>query len=313
MHPKFGTKGCTALPRGENVRLDQTLDMWAGWMRAANLNSRVIQERQMLIRRLAMRQNCDPITCSWEPLAAFISNERYTPKTRHCWYSHLRVFYRWLLTMDIRTDDPTAKLGRIKTHKAVPRPITTDELQAILDAGRFYARTRTMILLAAYQGLRAHEIAKIRGEDIRGDTLYVFGKGSKPALLPLHPVIAAEAAKYPERGFWFPSPSNPGMPITRSSAGRAVSQAMRKAGVQATCHQLRHWYGTQALRSAKGNLRVAQELLRHSSPATTALYTQVDGTQLSEALNALPGVTARTTTGSPRMAGDEHWRRRVSA
>jgi site-specific recombinase XerD len=45
-------------------------------------------------------------------------------------------------------------------------------------------------------------------------------------------------------------------------------------------HMLRHAYATALLRAtedggAGANLRVTQELMRHASPATTAVYTQV--------------------------------------
>ena len=132
-----------------------------------------------------------------------------------------------------------------------------------------------MILLAAYQGLRVHEIAKFRGEDIRGGELHVIGKGQVAATVPLHPLVAAEAAKYPQ-GWWFPSSRTASGHVHAKSVSTVMGQALERAGVQATPHQLRHYFGTEVFRSSGGNLRVAQELLRHASPATTALYTKVD-------------------------------------
>lgn len=43
----------------------------------------------------------------------------------------------------------------------------------------------------------------------------------------------------------------------------------------ATPHSLRHKYATEALDRSGGNLRLVQELLGHSNPATTAIYTHV--------------------------------------
>ncbi|MGI8881058.1 MAG: tyrosine-type recombinase/integrase [Jatrophihabitans sp.] len=162
------------------------------------------------------------------------------------------------------------------------------QLQQVLESGRFYGRTRTMILLGAYQGLRVHEIAKIRGEDFTGDSLRVVGKGKVAADLPVHPVIAAEAARYPAVGWWFPSPYCEGEPVTANSVSGVISAALRRSGVNATAHQLRHHFGTEILRASGGNLRVAQELLRHASPATTAVYTMIDDEQRRAAILALP-------------------------
>ena len=61
-----------------------------------------------------------------------------------------------------------------------------------------------------------------------------------------------------------------------------------RAGVPGSAHSLRHFYGTQTLRSSGGNLRVTQELMRHASPATTAIYTKVDDEQMRAAVDALP-------------------------
>jgi integrase len=54
-------------------------------------------------------------------------------------------------------------------------------------------------------------------------------------------------------------------------------------------HQLRHWFGTNVLRAADGNLRVAQERLRHASPASTAIYTPVEDKDRTLRVMRLPG------------------------
>ena len=63
-----------------------------------------------------------------------------------------------------------------------------------------------MVLLAALQGLRAHEVAKLKGEDLdlEAGTMVVKGKGDVTAMLPLHPLVIGHAAVMPRSGFWFP-------------------------------------------------------------------------------------------------------------
>jgi integrase/recombinase XerD len=63
---------------------------------------------------------------------------------------------------------------------------------------------------------------------------------------------------------------------------------MQRAGIRGAPHACRHFYGTQVLALANGDLRVAQELLRHASPKTTAIYTLVDDTKRRSALMGLP-------------------------
>lgn len=151
-----------------------------------------------------------------------------------------------------------------------------------------------MVHLAVYHGLRAHEIAKVRGEDIDlyAATLRVVGKGGTDDTVPLHPVVAADARAMPRLGWWFPSPRG-GRPERRESVSAVISRAMKRADVAATGHQLRHWYGTALVRSGT-DIRVAQTLMRHASLATTALYTAVDDTQQRDAVARLPVLSERT-------------------
>jgi len=50
----------------------------------------------------------------------------------------------------------------------------------------------------------------------------------------------------------------------------------RRLGISASAHMLRHWLGTSVYASSR-DLRVTQELMGHSSPVTTAVYTVVPG------------------------------------
>ena len=79
-------------------------------------------------------------------------------------------------------------------------------------------RTRAMVLLAAYEGMRVHEIAKLRGQDFRarmgGTLLEIVGKGGHKAAIPVHPVITQLRSAYPRAGWWFPSYRDEAVPLT---------------------------------------------------------------------------------------------------
>ncbi|MCV7090197.1 site-specific integrase [Mycobacterium interjectum] len=150
-------------------------------------------------------------------------------------------------------------------------------------------RTRVMILLAALAGLRVHEIAKFRGEDIDLDarTLRVTGKGGRTDSLPVHPMLVAAALTMPARGWWFPANSRrPGDHVHGKSVSDIIGNAMRRAGVPGTPHGLRHSFGSNLVASG-ADLRTAQTLLRHANLQTTAIYVQVADGKRVEAIDRL--------------------------
>lgn len=62
---------------------------------------------------------------------------------------------------------------------------------------------------------------------------------------------------------------------------------MIRAGFRGKPHQLRHYYGTELVRAGV-HMRVVQSLMRHESSATTAIYTEIDFSQMQEGITRLP-------------------------
>jgi integrase/recombinase XerD len=258
---------------------------WEQWMRAAGRSPRTITDRVQFIARFESATGADSHTVSWHVIADYLANEAYSAGTRQTYYAHLRAWFGWLARMDYRLDDPTIKLAAPRRPKRKPRPVTLEQLTRIL-ATRMHHRTRAMVLLGAYEGLRVSEIARVRGTDLRAGSLRVLGKGDRVDDLPIHDLVAEIAATLPRTGWWFPSQVGLG-PIRSKSVSAILSDLMGRAGVPATPHALRHFFGTETLR-ATGNLELTRQLMRHESVATTSMYTEVDDTARRAAIAALP-------------------------
>ena len=260
----------------------------ADWRLAqARKSPRTLTDRERTVRLFAYRRAVDPVTASWREVAAFLADPAFSDSTAVTYHAALRSWFRFLVETGAREDDPLGRVTRPRAKRGVPHPVSTAELGAVLRRVN-RRRTRAMVLLAAYEGLRVAEIARVRGEHFRGGQLYVIGKGGHEAALPIHPAIGDLAATFPRIGLWFPSYAEWSAPITSKNVSRVVSEVMHRAGVRSSAHSLRHWYGTQVLTAAGGNLRTAQTLLRHASPATTAIYTALTDDQLRAAVDALP-------------------------
>lgn len=244
---------------------------------------RTMVERERLVIRLA--QVHDLTQVSESELVAWLAGLGLSRSSLSTYRAQLQAFFRWMRKTGRREDNPAADLPMVRSGRGLPHPVTPDDVQAILAAcsGPRTAQTRAYVLLAAYEGLRVHEVAKVRGEDVRGPEVLVNGKGGVSSTVPLHPRVAELAESMPRRGYWFPSTVERGH-VSRIAVSQAITRAMVRAGVPGTPHGLRHHFGTQVLRASGGNLRITQRALRHASPATTAIYTQIAGEDLTAAV-----------------------------
>jgi integrase/recombinase XerD len=253
---------------------------WRLWQEAQGLSPRTIAERAAVIRHLLA--GSDPLALTPAQIIRFCARPEISANSRGTYHASIRAYCAWLVRTDKRTDDPSAKTPTPRRTKGQPRPVASSSLVALL-ATVNRRRTRMMILLAALAGLRVHEVAKFHGRDIdlHNGVITVTGKGGKTAMIPAHDEIVAAAASFPRDGYWFTAygqGEHGGQHVTGTSVSQTLGRVMTRAGVPGTPHHLRHWYGTTLLASGV-DLRVVQVMMRHESPATTALYTEVNMVQ----------------------------------
>lgn len=265
------------------------LQEWQLWQHAARKSERTIVERLRVIAMFAEETGCEPARAQAPDIIRWLGRHTdWSQATAATYHSYLRAWFSWLTIMDHRPDNPMVKIGSPRYPDRVPRPVSDDGLVRLL-VTPMHHRTRVMILLAALAGLRVHEIAKVRGEDVDvcRPALHVEGKGNRHAWLPMHTLLVDAAVTMPAKGWWFPANRRRlGHPVHAKSVSDIIGNAMRRAGVRGTPHSLRHWYGTTLLHDG-ADLRTVQELLRHRSLATTQIYTKVSDERRAAAVGRL--------------------------
>lgn len=240
--------------------------------------------------RLAMQyaEVADPCTLTSLQVSGFLANPAWKPNTRHSRHGQLKAFFDWATAAGLVDPNPMLLVPKPKQVIGVPKPVHRDHFLRLLNTDMHH-RTRVMVYLAALQGLRAHEIAHTRGQDIDrvAGTLTVRGKGGREDVMPLHRIIADVAETMPRRGWWFPAnATRPGEHVRAKSVSQIVGLAMRRADIPGTAHCLRHWYATELLNTGT-DLRTVQTLMRHSNIQTTQIYTYVGGARQAEAVDRL--------------------------
>lgn len=264
-------------------------DDWKLWQVAKRLSRRTVDERLRVIRLLHKETGIQPISIAAIDIVEWIAEHDadWSDSTAATYTSYLSAWFKWLQLVDRRIDNPMVKVGTPRVPEREPRPISDAEVVRLLQA-RMWTSTRRMILLALLAGLRVHEIAKVRGEDVDFNTrmLWVKGKGRRLKSVPLHPILLEIASEMPAAGWWFPMRGCESEHVLPKSVSDIVGRTMRRAGVRGTPHALRHWYASTMLDNGV-DIRVVQELLRHKSLATTQIYTKVPDGQRHNAIAGL--------------------------
>jgi integrase/recombinase XerD len=238
-----------------------------------------------------------------------------SPGTRNRRAAALSAFSRYLL-YDGRVESAGSLPPLPKRGRTLPQVMTEGEIERLLDtccaektSGSADAaedpkrtavalRDRTMIEMAYDCGLRASEICSLKISDIdeTGGIMYVKGKGMQVRIVPyvgaLRQVVGRYLAESRPRLLECGSVgsrggeksadvlflSSRGRPMLRSELWRVLQRRGMAAGIQRDRlhpHALRHSFATHLQRRGM-DLRTLQELLGHSSIATTEKYIHLD-------------------------------------
>jgi integrase/recombinase XerD len=220
-----------------------------------------------------------------EQIQAFMAAQAWGRWARSTGDNHIRKFFQWATENGHLDGNPWSAVGRPKTPRLVPKPVTEADLARALQAPE---PIRTAVLLAAWEGMRVSEIAACEREHITQDTVFIpDGKGGVPGTVPTHPIVWEELSRRP-----------PGRLILNRDglevSGHWISQTARyhfnRMGLEHVhMHRFRHRFGTK-IQELQGDIRVTQECMRHANVGSTQGYTLVAGEQRRSAVGALPGV-----------------------
>jgi site-specific recombinase XerD len=242
------------------------------YLRRKNCSPRTRHDREGALRRLAAYLDKPLVEATAEDLDSWQSSLRVSISAIATYTSHVASFYRWALEQGHLDSDPATLLPRPRIPRRFPRPIPEQDLRVAITCAT--EPLRTWLVLAAYCGLRAGEIARMETYDVsnEGDiwTLLVRGKGDRERFVPLPVAIRSVlAAHMTGGGPMFRRPD--GRPFTPDGVSEKASDHLHGLGQPHTLHTLRHRFATRLFGLSK-DIRVTQEMLGHASPSTTAIY-----------------------------------------
>lgn len=239
-------------------------------------------------------------------VAGFLSSRLplMTRKTAQMTACALRSFLRFLHAenlVEVMLWDAVPMVAH-RRLSGLPQPLDQEQVAAMLDVcDRSIATGRrdfAVIKVLHRMGLRCGEVAGLRLDDVdwRAGVVTIRGKGGRIDRLPL-PVDVGEAiVDYLRDGrphstarTVFVKAVAPHAPLERSSLSCIVARAANRAGLGTIhAHRLRHTAASQTLNEG-ASLEEVSHLLRHASPATTAIYAKTDLTRLASLTRPWPG------------------------
>lgn len=258
---------------------------------ARGLAPRSIRENSIKLRTLVKRSGKSFLTVSRHDIIEHLAQPTLGPSSKANYRSVFHKFFAWLQEEQYRADNPSVRLPTVRVTKKEADPFTTDELQHLINTG-MYRHTRLKVLLYAYQGFRAVEIAAVSGENINWEQQLILsaeGKGGKEVWRPIHPLVWEELKRWPKSGFLFPSIKKNGKHVTAGSVSTALSQAIKRAGLHHRPHHLRAWFATEQI-EAGSSTQVVAAAMRHGDLQSLDRYVRVSQTRMRESMELLPSV-----------------------
>ena len=224
-------------------------------------------------------------------------NRGHSRASVHRMLASLRSFMRYLIDRGLLPDAPlwrprSTLMGRLtpKLERRLPDLVSVSEAARLVEApshsddGENALRDAALLELLYGCGLRVSEAANLDKENVslEESTVRVWGKGAKERQTPLGAKARNALRAYLNAASTLVDKSGPLFRNTRGgrlgtrSIQRIVRNYAKRSGLREDVHPhtLRHSYATHLLNGG-ADLRIVQELLGHSTPSATQVYTHV--------------------------------------
>ena len=233
-----------------------------------------------------------PVLRSWLATQAGAGAARTTLARRT---SAIKTFFAWATRRGLTATDPSTRLQTPRAHRALPAVLRADQALDAMTAAKSGAaegdplalRDRLIVELLYASGIRVSELCGLDLDDVdlSRRLLRVLGKGNKQRTTPFG--VPAEDALRAWLADGRPALAIPdsGPALLLGARGKRLDARQARTVVHQTVaavdgapdmgpHGLRHSAATHLLEGG-ADLRIVQELLGHSTLATTQLYTHV--------------------------------------
>jgi site-specific recombinase XerD len=215
----------------------------------------------------------------------------------------IKSFFLFLEQTGVIENNPMVKLSTPKVGKKEVVFMNVDESRQLLNSvkkfnGEYKDRDYAIVTILLNCALRRSEIVALNVDSIKGDKLYISGKGNKERTVDLTPACMNAIQKYlpyrpdvkDENGEpLFVSERN--KRVCKETVALVVKKYVKKAGLNPkyTTHKIRHTSASLMYQNMeKKDIKALQEILGHESIITTQIYTHIDSESKRTAIYSNP-------------------------
>ncbi|MGL4388715.1 MAG: site-specific tyrosine recombinase/integron integrase [Brevinema sp.] len=228
------------------------------------------------------------------------------PKSLARKISCFRSFYKDLIRLQLREDNPVDRVKAPKISRSLPSIVSEEELQYIFkyfdcddskNINKKFQKIRDLVIFEVLYscGLRVSELCDLKVSQIylEEGIIRVFGKGNKERLIPIGTSLNLLLKRYlPMRSEYINQIECPYLitskfrkQVSRMFIWKVLKHYSKELNIiELHPHMLRHAFATHML-GYGADLRMIQELLGHADLSTTEIYTHVDKTDLTNTIN----------------------------
>ena len=219
-----------------------------------------------------------------------LSKSKYAKSTVNRKIVSISSFFNWCINQKKLNIKDIKQIKNIKTERKLPTILTSNYINNLLDtiptSTSKEIRDRTIIEILYSSGLRVSELTNLKVNDFKNNkSLKVLGKGNKVRILPM------TDKSFDYMNLWISKyrseykNEKSGNYIFLGVRGGKISdreiQRIVNLRLGTFPHSIRHTFATHLL-DGGADLRVVQEMLGHTDPSTTQIYTHVSKKQLKE-------------------------------
>jgi len=230
-----------------------------------------------------------------------LNDRRYAKATVARKVAAVKSFCTFLLDHGDLRSNPATQVDSPRAPKPVPKPMTTAEVDVLLQEPRKHdtpesIRDAAMLELMYATGMRVTELVSLNLDSLHLDPppswIRCLGKGGKERTIPVHEQAIEAITTYlddarpqllktrPHQALFV---NRRGERLTRQGFWLILKGYAKSGGIEShvTPHTLRHSFATHLLRGG-ASVRDVQELLGHANVSTTQVYTQLADEHLRE-------------------------------